>query len=89
MEKDHKSQSDPVLQSRLFEAKRIENYLRSEVSDLWEYINTITKLPFFKIFVKVSTKIQKFNRIRDAVLVNNKDLDEEIMEFNKYFRKIK
>jgi len=79
MEKDHKSQSESVLQARLFEAKRIENYLRSEVSDLWEYINTINKLPFFKIFVKVSTKIQKFQRIRDAVLVDNKDLDEEIM----------
>ena len=80
MEINDKSQNDSVLQAKLFEAKRIENYLRAEVSDLWEYINSIIELPFFKLFVKVSTKMQRIYRFRNTVLVNNINVEKEIIE---------
>jgi hypothetical protein len=45
------------LLSEIFESKRIENYLRAEVSELWEYIRKVQALPFFNTWLKIATKI--------------------------------
>lgn len=44
------------LISEIFESKRIENYLREEVSELWEYIKEVQALPFFNTWLKIATK---------------------------------
>jgi len=59
--------SNNQLLSEIFESKRIENYLRAEVSELWEYIRKVQALPFFDTWLKIATKVnvkksQKTNR---------------------------
>jgi hypothetical protein len=48
-----------ALKAELIEAKRIEEFLRSENKNLWSYINNIQKLPFFNSFILISQKIKR------------------------------
>ena len=57
------------LLSEIFESKRIENYLRAEVSELWEYIKKVQALPFFNTWLKFATKVN----VRKRGNANNKE----------------
>lgn len=60
MQDSEKSRNQLVAE--IFELKRIENFLRAEVSELWDYVNKLEVLPFFRFWVKIATKLNYKNR---------------------------
>jgi glycosyltransferase involved in cell wall biosynthesis len=56
---EEKNQSLNELKSELFEARRIEEYLRSEVKELWSHIKNLESLPLYKIWLKIANKIKR------------------------------
>lgn len=41
------------LKARLYEKERVENYLRSEVAELWKHINELSSVPFLNTYLKL------------------------------------
>lgn len=41
------------LKARLYEKERVENYLRSEVVELWNHINEINRVPFLNAYLNL------------------------------------
>ncbi len=56
---DDEDKSLNELKSELFEARRIEAYLRSEVKELWNHIKNLEALPFYNIWLKIANKIKR------------------------------
>ena len=69
-----------ILQAELQEAKRIENYLRAEVTDLWIHINGLNNLPFFKSYIRISSKVQKLIRKNKKSLKKTSDYEDFVSD---------
>lgn len=60
------------LISENLELKRIKQFLRAEVDELWSHIKHIESLPFYKLWIKVASKL---NYGRDAVSTGARNLE--------------
>ena len=47
------------LKARLFEKERIEEYLRSEVKELWKVIKVIQDFPLYSLYIRIANLYSK------------------------------
>ena len=50
------------LKARLYEKERVENYLRSEVAELWNHVNELNRVPFLKTYLKLVSALRPIVR---------------------------
>ena len=87
---DFDNLTEKELKAELQNKTRIENYLRSEVSNLWSELNRINALPFNKLYQKIASKLQKnkphVNLTKNINISQNKisNHDEKIKNKKSY-----
>jgi glycosyltransferase involved in cell wall biosynthesis len=78
------------LKARLFEKERIEEYLRSEVKELWKVIKVIQDFPLYSLYVRIANLYSKVVN-KSKIHINSEKTDvaknenEAIQDFDVLF----
>ena len=78
------------LKARLFEKERIEEYLRSEVKELWKVIKVIQDFPLYSLYVRIANLYSKVVN-KSKIHINSdktdvpKNENEAIQDFDVLF----
>jgi glycosyltransferase involved in cell wall biosynthesis len=78
------------LKARLFEKERIEEYLRSEVKELWKVIRGVQDFPLYSIYVRVanlySKVVKKSKKIKNSDnTIVEKYVNDDVKDFDVLF----
>jgi glycosyltransferase involved in cell wall biosynthesis len=78
------------LKARLFEKERIEEYLRSEVKDLWKVIKVVQDFPLYSLYVRFANLYSKV--VKKSIKIKNSEktvvekyVNEEVKDFDVLF----